>query len=87
MTAGLQPLVEANGFKMTEIADCVGCLMRFCCDEEINGRAVEVNPEGSWFDLCDELESGDGVRVFNEHHERETRPLFEFLERPELSMT
>ena len=87
MTAGLQPIVDAKGFKMVEIADCVDCLMRFCCDEEIKGRAVEVNPEGSWFDLCDDMEGGDGVKAFNEHHPKETRPLFDFLENPDVSMT
>lgn len=87
MTAGLHPIVDANGFKLAEISDCVECLMRMCCNEEISGRAVEVNPEGSWFDLCDDMEGGDGVRVFNEHHEKETKPLFEFLEAPDISMT
>lgn len=85
MTAGLQPLLDAKGIAMTEIKDCVECLMRFCCDAEIRGRAVEVNPKGSRFDLRDDLEDGDGSKAFNEHFE-ETKPVFDFMTNPNLSM-
>lgn len=58
MTVGIQPLVEAEGLDMAEIPDCVDALLRLC-GPGVAGRAVQVNPKGVCFDLCDDLEVCD----------------------------
>ncbi|KAK5120631.1 hypothetical protein LTR85_005989 [Meristemomyces frigidus] len=79
MTAGLQPLLDEKGLKMVEIDDCVQCLMRFVCDESIKGRAVQVDPQGEWFDLCDDKEGCDGAKAFYEHQTPDTTALYGFM--------
>ncbi|KAK4540141.1 hypothetical protein LTR36_009727 [Oleoguttula mirabilis] len=79
MTAGLQALMDARGLRMVDIDDCVQCLMRFVCDAGIRGRAVQVDPEGEWFDLRDEEEGYDGAKAFYEHQTPDTRGQTEFM--------
>jgi len=85
MTAGLQPILDKQGIPVVEVQDCVACLLRFCCDKSIRSRAVQVNPRGSWFDLCDDLEGFDGSKAFQEHHETETKAVFDLIA-PDMTM-
>lgn len=64
---------------MVEVSECVDCLLRFCCDRGIRGRAVQVNA-GHAFDLHDDLDDLDGAKVFKEHWDSDTRRVFDFFD-------
>ncbi|KXT12384.1 hypothetical protein AC579_1706 [Pseudocercospora musae] len=87
MTVDAQPILDGAGIKVVEISECVDCLLRFCCDREIRGRAVQVNP-GKAFDLHDNLNDMDGAKAFKEHWEKDTRLVWDlFDESRQMSMS
>lgn len=71
MTAGIEDGLAAAGIAMGSLGDVVNGVLRVACDESVRGRAVAIaagrKVDGDEnFDLCDELEEGDGGKVLLE---------------------
>jgi 5'-hydroxyaverantin dehydrogenase len=55
MTAPVQPMLDAQGIKLTEINEIVDVILRMICDDDIRGRSVAVQA-GTAYDTCDGTE-------------------------------
>lgn len=78
MTAGLAPMLDEKGIEMVKVEEVVEGVMRLVCDEGVSGRAVQVNPGGSVFDVGDDEEGWDGARAIYER-EGEVKGVMEFM--------
>lgn len=55
MTAPVQPILDKQGIKLTEISEIVDVILRMVCDDDIRGRSVAVHA-GTAYDTCDGTE-------------------------------